>query len=121
MKTIKILLLTLPLLLSVSCTTTIEEKLDKYIDKVEQECDGYTTEDWEKTNLQFEELLAQFEENYDNMTPEEREVASKAVGRYYGLAAKQGLKESAEQIENILELVPDFFEGFSDAFNEDEE
>lgn len=120
MKAIKVLLFSLPLLWCVSCSTSIENKLDKHIDKVEQECDNYTSEDWEKANKEFEKLLTQFEENYDTMAPEEREAALKAVGRYYGLAAKQGLQEGAKEMEKVLDLIPAFFDGFTDAFDEEE-
>ena len=50
------------------------------------------------------------------MTNEEREMALKAIGRYYGLAAKQGFEDAAQEVQKIYESLPSLIDGFMDAF-----
>jgi len=59
------------------------------------------------------------ESNSEEITSEERADALKAIGRYYGLAAKQGLKEAADVASEVLKSLPVLIEGFTDAFEEE--
>jgi hypothetical protein len=40
----------------------------------------------------------------------------KAIGRYYGLVAKQGIQNAAQETQKALEALPSLIEGFTDAF-----
>ena len=108
--------LVLSLVLSCSSSSSPSEQLNSYLDAVEQECASYTYSDWERMEVEFEEMLADIEENYDDMTPEERAEVMKAVGRYCGMAAKKGIQETATEIQKILDGLPSFIEGFSEMF-----
>lgn len=46
----------------------------------------------------------------------ERDAAMEAIGRYYGLATKQGLQNAAQETQKALEALPSLLEGFMDAF-----
>lgn len=119
MKLIHIVFETLLILVLMSCSSSTHKPVDKlnsYVEKVEQEYAEYSIEDWEKTQLEFEQLLANVEKNYENMTPDEREAAMKVIGRYYGLVAKQGIQNAAEETQKVLEALPAFIEGFTDVF-----
>ena len=85
-------------------------------EKVEKNYKAYSIEDWEQANLEFEAIVAQLEENYEAMTIEERDAALKAIGRYYGLAAKQGFEDAAQEFQKIYESLPSLIDGFMDAF-----
>lgn len=52
------------------------------------------------------------------MTREERDYVMRTIGRYYGLAAKQGLQDAAKETQKALEALPALIEGFSGAFDE---
>lgn len=95
--------------------------MDSFIDKVEAEADSYTEADWESADAEFVELSAKLEENYSEMTEAERDEVSKTLGRYYGLQTKRGLESAAQGVKNVIEAIPSFFEGFSEAFGEDGE
>ena len=102
-----------------SCTPSNQRSIDRlnaHIENVEKNYKTYSSEDWEQANLEFEAIVAQLEENYETMTIEEREVALKAIGRYYGLAAKQGFEDAAQEFQKIYESLPSLIDGFMDAF-----
>lgn len=92
------------------------EKLNSHIAKVEKEYVNYTHEEWEVANIEFEKIVANIEANYDKMSPAERDAAMKAIGRYYGLVAKQGIQNAAQEAQKALEALPSLIEGFTDAF-----
>ena len=92
------------------------EKLNSQIAKVEKEYVNYTYEEWEVANIEFEKIVANIEANYDKMSPAERDAAMKAIGRYYGLVAKQGIQNAAQETQKALEALPSLIEGFTDAF-----
>ena len=94
-------------------------ELDSFVDKVEEKCDGYSEKDWEKINEEFEALVDKTTENYEQMTPEERSEAMKAIGRYSGLYAKKGLQTAADAFKSALDALQPFTEGFSSAFDSD--
>ncbi len=95
--------------------------MDKFIDRVEAEADKYTEADWASADAEFVELSAELESNYSDMTEAEKNEVSKKLGRYYGLQTKRGLESAAQGVKNVIEAIPSFFEGFSEAFGEDDE
>lgn len=121
MKILTILLITVISLLSASCSVPSKKPIDKlnsHIAKVEREYSNYNQQDWNEANLEFERIVANIELNYDKMTREEKDAAMKAIGRYYGLTAKQGFQDAAHEAQKVLEALPAFIDGFSSAFDE---
>lgn len=119
MKQISIILIALFSVMVLSCSPSNKKSIDRlnnHIEKVEKNYKTYSSEDWELANLEFEAIVAQIEENYHTMTNEEREIALKAIGRYYGLAAKQGFEDAAQEVQKIYESLPSLIDGFMDAF-----
>lgn len=92
--------------------------LSKHVDKIEKEYSEYDSDDWEKADIEFQELLSYCEENYGSLSEEDKEVMLNAIGRYYGLAAKQGIKDFSKEINDALKSLPSLLKGFSDAFKE---
>lgn len=105
------------ILMSCSKPNTVNRQLNAHINKVELEYQHYSAQDWEEANAEFEKLLSHFEANYENMSVAEREATLQAIGRYYGLAAKQGIQEAAKELQEALEVLPSFIDGFTEAFN----
>lgn len=119
MKAIHLKFLVLFMIVLMSCSSATQRSVDKltsYVEKIELESPKYSLEDWKTTQLEFERLVDNIEANYENMTPEEREAALKAIGRYYGLVAKQGLETAAQETQKLLDAIPAFIEGFTDVF-----
>ena len=126
MKIYKEIILITVVLILMSCSkpNTVNRQLNAHINKVELEYQHYSAQDWEEANAEFEKLLSHFEANYENMSVAEREATLQAIGRYYGLAAKQGIQEAAKgvqdaakELQEALEVLPSFIDGFTEAFN----
>lgn len=105
----------------VSCSQNPLSKLNSFVDRAEQEAEEYTSEEWETSEEEFNQIVEDLKENYDEMTEEEREEALNAVGRYYGLMAKQGIKSAADEVSKAFESLPSLLKGFSDSLKEDAE
>lgn len=119
MKSYHMLILGLVALFAVSCGDPVQQRvdrLDNIVGSIEAEFEGYTAEDWEVIDMEIEQLRAELEANYDAMTPEQQQVAMRAIGRYYGLVAKRGISEFAKEAQKAMESVPSFIKGFTDAF-----
>ena len=109
------------MLLMLSCESAQQSaisKINALATEVEKENESYSDEDWEKANKKFEELVGQLKDNSENMTPEERKEALKAIGRYNGLCVKEGFKSVMKETQKILEDMPAMMEGFMSAFDE---
>ena len=119
MKQINVILVALFYCMLLSCSPSNKKSIDRlnaHIEKVEKNYKTYSVEEWEQANLEFEAIVTQLEENYETMTIAEREIALKAIGRYYGIATKQGLEYAAQEIQSVFESLPSLVDGFMDAF-----
>ena len=119
MKTRHIIFCLLLSIVIVSCNAPqkrLINKLNSHVAKVEKEYSNYSLEEWESANIELEKIVANVEANYEKMTQAERDAAMKAIGCYYGLVAKQGLQNAAQETHKVLEALPSLIEGFTDAF-----
>ena len=101
-----------------SCEIPTSEKFEHHVNKVENNCDNWTEEDWEMSKDKYRELIREYEANYDNLTPEERETINKAIGRYNGILMKKGIENIDNSIKKFVDRLPSMFEGFMSAFEE---
>ena len=104
-----------------SCEIPTSMKFDNYVDRVEENCDDWTEEEWEMSKEQYRKLLKEYEENYDKMTQEERDAINKTIGRYNGILMKKGFEKVDESIKGFIYKLPSLFEGFMSAFEEETE
>lgn len=121
MKKLNFIMILLVILLLASCEMPTVTKFDNYVDRVENNCDEWTEEEWEISKEKYRQLLNEYEANYDNMTPEERGTVNKAIGRYNGILLKKGIKNLDESVSDFMDRLPSLFEGFMSAFEEENE
>ena len=121
MKRINSIIVLLVMLFLTSCEIPTSVKFDYHLKKVENNSDDWTEEEWEMSKEQYRKLLKEYEENYDNMTQEERDKINKAIGRYNGILMKKGLEKVDESIKGFIDKLPSLFEGFMSAFEEETE
>lgn len=96
----------------VSCgASTIGDRLERYIDKVEKECDNYSERDWEAASEKVDEFIEEFDECKKDIRPEQREKFVKALGRFDRIALKSGLKGLIDAFDDV----PAYFEGLGDS------
>ena len=104
-----------------SCEIPTSVKFDNYVDRVEENCDSWTEEEWQISREKYYELLEEYEANYENMTQEERDVINKAIGRYNGILVRKGLEKVDESNNGFIDRLPSLFEGFMSAWDEEME
>ena len=121
MKKLNIIIVLFMMLFLTSCEKPISSKFENHIDKVENNCENWTDEDWEISREQYLILLEEYEANYDKLTQEEKDVINKAIGRYNGILVKKGIEKIDESITDFIDRIPSLFEGFMSAFEEETE
>ena len=103
MKKLNFIMILFVMLFLTSCEIPTSVKFDNYVDRVEENCEKWTEEDWEMSKEKYRQLLKEYEANYDNMTQEERDAINKAIGRYNGILMKKGLEKVDESIKGFID------------------
>lgn len=119
MKKLNFIMILFLMLFLTSCEIPTSLKFDYHLKKVENHSDDWTEEEWDMSKDQYRKLLKEYEENYDNMTQEERDKINKAIGRYNGILMKKGIEKVDESINSFIDRLPSLFEGFMSAFEEE--
>jgi hypothetical protein len=119
MKKLNFIMILFVMLFLTSCEIPTSSKFDYHLKKVENHSDDWTEEEWDMSKEQYRKLLKEYEENYDNMTQEERDKINKAIGRYNGILMKKGIEKVDESINSFIDRLPSLFEGFMSAFEEE--
>lgn len=112
------------LIFSVECCSNRSEsslnRLDRFVDATERNASAYSANDWELNEKQYEKLLEDVERHYDTMTPEEKDKALKAIGRYNGLLVKYAIRNGVDALEEITKALPSLIDGFTGAFSDED-
>lgn len=99
-----------------SFAAPLSTRMEIYIDKVEEKCDKWTKEDWERSKKEFNVLLKEYKENTSTYTQEERDAINRAIGRYNGLLVKKGITRAGTLLEEFANRIPSLIGGFVSAF-----
>ena len=121
MRKLNAIIVLLVMLFLTSCEVPTSTKFENYVDNVEESCDNWTETEWEMSKERYRQLLNEYEANYENLTPEERETINKAIGRYNGILMKKGIENLDQSIKKFVDRLPSMFEGFMSAFEEEME
>ena len=104
-----------------SCSTNRSSsaiRMDNFVNNVAVSCDNYSEVQWEAVEKQYEALLAEVEKNYETMTPQERNMALEATGRYSALLLKYGLYSIAQETVVYLKGIEPLLKGFEKGLDE---
>ena len=116
----KIGIVVLACALFAGCSTkSLPQKLDEFVDNAELKSDSYTSADWEKSIAAYEELANQYSSTDESYTDAERQMAKRAMGRYYALLLKKGISEGAAYLKEFSKMLPDYLKGFTEGLKED--
>ena len=121
MRKLNVIIVLLVMLFLTSCEIPTSMKFEHHLNKVENNSENWTEEEWEMSKERYRELLKEYEANYDNMTQEERDAVNKAIGRYNGILMKKGIENLDHSIKKFADRLPSMFEGFMSAFEEEME
>ena len=102
--------------LFVGCATTVSlpDRLDKFVEKTEQEYKNYTEEDWEKSKAEYDALVAEMKENYDSYSTSEKVRTMQAIGRYSTIVLGSELTNATDAVGDVLEQIPETINGIID-------
>lgn len=108
---IRILAASLGALMLAGCATTAD-KINDLVDDTIKNSKELTQEEWAARDKKLQEYLKEFQENRDAYTEEERESVDYALGKYYGEQIKLGIRQAKEGLEDFMERIPGFIDGF---------
>ena len=115
MKTRILICLALGTVIVTACSTkktSSAMRMESFVNNVAASCNNYSDAQWETVEKQYEALLAEIERNYDTLTPQERNMALEATGRYSALLLKYGLYSIAQETVNYLKGLEPLLKGF---------
>lgn len=113
MNVLKMIVVAFAIVAMSSCATTTQ-KINDLVDDTVRNSENLTEEEWAERDSRLEELLRQYESNPDAFSEEERQSIDYALGQYYGAQVKQGLQDAKRGIEDFLDQLPGFIDGFID-------
>lgn len=85
--------------------------MEDFVSKTEANCATYSTQDWEKSTIQYEQLVNDYVSGENQYTDSEKEVAANAMGRYHALLLKNGVEKSAAFLKELGKILPSYFDG----------
>lgn len=101
-----------------SCSVSIPEKLDRFVDKAELNSSSYDANDWQKSLNQYAELVNELSSSGKQYSDAEKEMAARAMGRYHSLLIKNGIEASATYIKELKSILPSYLEGLVEGLDE---
>ena len=102
-------------------SSNIPQKLDSFVDNAELKSNDYDAEDWQKSMLQYEELVEELSNSGKEYSNAEKEMAARAMGRYHSLLIKNGIEQSAAYLKELESILPSYLEGLIDGLGENSE
>lgn len=118
-KAIKVLSLCLLVAFMTSCQTKEEKvinRMNALAERIENQTESFTDEEWDVINSDFEMLKAQAEEC--NFTSEQRTAYAKAEAEVTAAILKQRAKEVGNGIREAFDQGKDMFNGIIDGIKE---
>lgn len=103
--------------LAISCmVTSVPQKLDRFVDKAELKSASYTSADWKRSISEYDKLADKYAATKEEYSPEEQEMAARAMGRYHSLLLKNGIEVSKSYLDKLKEVLPSYIEGLTEGF-----
>ena len=95
-----------------SCARSLPDKLEKFVDDTEKNCDHYTADDWQKSINDFTKLVDDYTHSDQSYSNVERQKAARAIGRYQSLLIKNGVDQAASYLNTLKTIIPSYIDGF---------
>lgn len=112
-----LLLIVVALVACVACTKSLPARMNRLADKIVENADKYTQEEWNKMASEFDTLLNEYKENYDSFTEEERSEINRAMGKFAKAATVHGVTQVSKSLGAFMSgfsgKVDNFFDQLS--------
>ena len=95
--------------IAAGCATAVSlpDKLDRFVEKTEQEYKNYDEDDWKKSKEEYDALIAQIDENYDSYSTTDKVRTMKARARYGSILLSNEISGVSDQVGDVLEQIPE--------------
>ena len=95
--------------IAVGCATAVSlpDKLDRFVEKTEQEYKNYDEDDWKKSKEEYDAIVAQIDENYDSYSTADKVRTMKARARYGSILLSNEITGVSDQVGDVLEQIPE--------------
>ena len=118
-KTTRFLAISIIAIVIAACiSSNAPQKLDRFVDKTALNCDKYDADDWQKSMMQYDQLVRELNKPGRQYTEAEKQMAARAMGRYHSLLIKNGIEQSAAYLEELKSVLPSYLEGLVDGWGE---
>ena len=94
------------------------DDLRDFVEEIQKESKDYTSEQWEKANERFNQLLDKLNA-YDDLSQEELEEMARLQGQYAATVFKHSGKAIMEQMEKAGAVLDGFFEVMDQGLDDD--
>ena len=94
------------------------DDLRDFVEEIQKESKDYTSEQWEKANERFNQLLDKLNA-YDDLSQEELEEMARLQGQYAATVFKHSGKAIMEQMEKAGAVLDGFFEGMDQGLDDE--
>jgi len=91
-----------------SCASTLPARFDSFATNVERRADNYSLKDWERKNDKFQNLCAEYKENYKMYTTSEKRRIYESMATYVKAAGKSGVIAVSDTVSAITEQITSF-------------
>ena len=99
-----------------SFTSPLSLRMERLVDKVEADYENWDKTKRKEMHEQYQRLLKEYNENYENCSQKEKDIMNGLIGRYNGLIAKYGLIKAKDAVKDAAGRIPQLTKGFVEAF-----
>lgn len=94
------------------------DDLKDFVERLDEDCGDYTSEQWKKANDEFSRLLDKIN-SYDDLSKEELEEVARLQGQYAAIVFKNSGKAVMEEMEKAGVALDGFLEGLNQGLEEE--
>lgn len=93
-----------------SCGSSLSERFNSFVTKVENEYSTYSEDDWTAVNDKYDQLVAEYNETKQSLSPDEKKEISNCIGRYTAVLAKASLKNLKGTLQDAASGIPELMD-----------
>ena len=99
-----------------ACKSTLPARFESFANSVEKKYKSFSEDDWNKANDKFFKLMDEYKKNKSSYNSEQKKRINASIRKYATVAAKSGIKNVTETVNDVMSSVIDWLKGFVDEF-----
>ena len=113
-------LLVLAVLSLTGCATwkNVPVRLDNFVEKAEKTAPEFSSNDWQDSKQQYQDLISEYSEHEEEYTQEQKNLVMKDIGRYHALLIVHSLRDAWDFLKTMIQILPSYWEGVKEVFKE---